>query len=82
VVADRGAEAIAAFEQHLALVGEVAEERALGESGARRDLGHGGLVVAPLGIELERRLLQASGGIRLPTTHARNATAITANVIA
>jgi len=74
-------ELVAALEEHLALVGEVAEERALGEPGAGGDLGHGGLLVAPLGVELERRLLQTPGGIWFPTTHARDATAMTATDI-
>ena len=69
------------LEEHLALVGEVAEERALGESGARGDVGHGGLLVAALGVELERGLLQAPGGVWFPTTHARDARAMTATDI-
>ena len=56
-------------EEDLAFVGEVAEERALGEPGAFGDLGRGRLVVAPLGEELERRLFESSPPVGLPSAH-------------
>ena len=44
-------------EEHLSFVGEVPEERALGQPRSRRDLGGGGLVEPPLGEEGKSRLL-------------------------
>ena len=56
---------VRAPEEDLALVGEVTEEGALGEPGAFGDLGRRGLVVAPLGEELERRLFESSRARRV-----------------
>ena len=56
-------------EQHLALVGEVAEEGALGQAGTIGDLGDGRLLVTAFGVELERGLLEAAGRIWQPSTH-------------
>ena len=53
-------------EQHLALVGEVAEERALGEVGARGDLRRRRLVIAALGEQVERGGRQAFTGVGFP----------------
>ena len=50
-----------AGEEHLALVVEVAEEGALGESGALCDVRDGHLVEAALEVELHGCLLQAAG---------------------
>ena len=62
---------VLAAEQHFALVGEVAEERPLGQSRALGDLGDGRLVESAFGVELERRLLQATARVGLPPTHVR-----------
>jgi hypothetical protein len=58
-----------AVEQDLALVGVVAEERALGQSGPHGDLRHGGLLEPLLGVELHGRLCQPAASVRLPSTH-------------
>ena len=58
-----------AGEQHLALVGEVAEEGALGEPGPLGDLGDGGLLEAVLDVELQRRLREPAACVRLPSAH-------------
>ena len=59
----RSLEPVGAGEQHLALVGEVAEERPRGQPGALGDLGHGGLLVAALEEQLHRGL-RAGGHVR------------------
>src|SRR5487761_838002 len=59
-----------AREQHLALVGEVAEESPLGQSRPGRDLRYRGLVETALDIELERCPLESAARVRLPATHA------------
>ena len=59
-----------AREQHLALVGEVPEERALGEPRPLGDLRHRGLLEPALAVELERRLLEPAARVRLPSSHA------------
>ena len=59
-----------AAEQHLALVGEVPEERALGQPGALGDLGDGGVLEPTLAVERERGLLEPAPAVRLPTRHA------------
>ena len=59
-----------AREQNLALVGEVPEERSLGQPGPLGDLRHGGLLEPALAVERERRLLEPAACVRLPTTHA------------
>src|SRR5208282_5760518 len=56
-------------EQHLALVGEMAKEGALGESRPRGDVLHGGLGVAALLEELPRSLFEPSPRIRFPSPH-------------
>jgi hypothetical protein len=45
------------------------EERALGQSGPRGDLGHRGLLEPLLGIQRHGRLRQSAGRVRLPPTH-------------
>ena len=57
-------------EEHLALVGEVPEEGALGQPGALGDLRGGGLVEAAFGEQCERGLLQTASAVRFPSTHA------------
>ena len=52
---------LGAGEQHLALVGEVAEEGACGDPGPLGDLGDGRLLVAALDVELQRRLAEPAG---------------------
>jgi hypothetical protein len=59
-----------AREQDLALVGEVPEEGPLREPRTLGDLRHRGLLEPALGIELQRRLLQAATRVRLPPAHA------------
>src|SRR5271165_1187 len=59
-------EMLRAREEHLPLVREVVEERALGEAGARSDVLDGGLAVAALGEELHRRFGEPSARIRFP----------------
>jgi hypothetical protein len=56
-------------EQNLALVGEVAEERPLGQPRALRDLGDRGLREAALAVELQRGLLEPSTRVWLPSSH-------------
>ena len=56
---DEGLELLGAREEHLALVGEVAKERALGEAGAGGDVADGGVVVAALVEQLQGGVLQA-----------------------
>ena len=58
-----------AREQHLALVGKVAEERSLGKPRPLGDLLDRDLLESALAIEVERRLLEAAARIRLPSTH-------------
>ena len=58
-------------EQHLALVGEVPEERPRGQSGPVGDLGHGGLLVPALDVQLHRCLAEPTARVRLPSTHGR-----------
>jgi hypothetical protein len=55
---ERGAEGGFAVEEHLPLVGEVPEERALGDPCAFGNLRGRGRVVASLQVQLERGLLQ------------------------
>lgn len=62
-------EGVGASEQYLALVGEVPKERALGEPRSLSDLRHGGLVEPVLTVELQGCLLEATGGVGLPSTH-------------
>src|SRR5262249_50547946 len=57
-------------EQDLALVGEVAEERALRQTGARRYLRHRGLVEPALAVERERGALKSAAAVWLPSTHS------------
>jgi hypothetical protein len=47
----------------------VPEERPRGDAGALGDLGHGGLLVALVDEELQGRLAQSSGSVRLPSGH-------------
>jgi hypothetical protein len=61
---------LGAVEQHFPLVGEVAEEGALGDAGASGDVRDGRLLEAVLGVEVERRPPQPSARIRLPSSHA------------
>jgi hypothetical protein len=72
-VADAGASASAllhlAGEHDLALVGEVAVERPLGQPGALRDLRHRRLVEAAIAVELEGRLSKAAACVGLPAGH-------------
>jgi hypothetical protein len=57
----------AAAEQHLALVGEVAEERPLRQAGPLGDLGDRGALVAALDVQLQGGLLEAPSCVRLPS---------------
>ena len=57
-------------EQHLALVREVPEERALGQPGTLGDLGNGGGLESTLAVERERGLLEPAAAVGLPTRHA------------
>ena len=57
-------------EQDLALVGEVPEERSLGQPGPLGDLRHRGLLEPALAVELQGRLLEPAARVRLPSTHA------------
>jgi len=61
---------VLAAEQDLPLVGEVPEERALGQPGAVRDFGHGRGVEAVLGEQGERGTLEALPRVRFPSGHA------------
>ncbi len=58
-----------AVEQHLALVGEMAEERARGQPCALGNGGHGGLFVADLAEQFDGGLAKAARRVRLPATH-------------
>jgi len=60
---------VGAVEQDLALIGEVPEERPLGQPGSGGDVGHRGLVEATFGEHLRRGLLQPAARIRLPPAH-------------
>jgi 4-carboxymuconolactone decarboxylase len=60
---------VLAAEQYLPLVGEVPEERALGQPGAVRDLGHGRGVEAVLGEQGERGAFEAFPRVRFPAGH-------------
>ena len=62
-------ELIRAGEEDLALVGEMPEERALGQPGTVGDLGDGGLLKAALVLQLEGRLGQPALGVGLPSAH-------------
>ena len=62
-------ELVLAGEEHLALVGEVAEERPLGQPGGRGDLRHRGAVEPLLGESLEGGGLQPLARARLPPHH-------------
>ncbi|KUI28624.1 hypothetical protein AU194_19250 [Mycobacterium sp. GA-2829] len=68
-------------EEHLALVGEMAEERPLRQAGAFSDLRHRRLVEAAFGVQRQGRLLEATLSIRLPAAHGGNTTGMTAAVI-
>jgi hypothetical protein len=56
-------------EQHLALVGEVAEEGPLGEPRALGDVGHGRLVEAALAVQLHGGLLEPLARVGFPSGH-------------
>jgi hypothetical protein len=60
---------ILAPEQHLPFIGEVPEERSLGQACPLGDLCNCGLVESALGVELKGRLLQAAARIGLPPAH-------------
>ena len=62
-----------AREQHLALVGEVPEERSLGQPGPLGDLGDRGLLEPALAVELQRRLLEPAARVWLPSAHVLDA---------
>ena len=53
----------------------------LGEPGALGDLGDRRLVESPLGVELERRLLEATARVGLPPASCSDLTGMTATVI-
>ena len=57
-------------EQHLAFVGEVAEERALRDARPLGDLRDGGAVEPALAVEREGRPLKPATTVSLPSTHA------------
>ena len=57
-------------EQDLALVDEIAEERALAEARALRDLGHRRLRVTSLAVKRERGLFEPAARVWLPAPHA------------
>ena len=59
-----------AVEEDLALVGEVAEERALGDACALGDVLDGRLLEPALGVQLQRHAREAAARVRLPSTHA------------
>ena len=63
-----------AAEQHLALVGEVAEERALRHARALGDLGDGGVLEPALAVEGEGGLLEPAPAVGLPSRHAADPT--------
>ena len=56
-------------EEHFSLVGEVPEEGALGQARPGRDLRGSGLVEPPLRVEGQRRFLEPSPAVRLPSAH-------------
>ena len=58
-----------AREQHLALVGEVPEERSLREPGPLGDLRDRGLLEASLAVERERCLGEPAAAVRFPASH-------------
>ena len=60
---------LAAAEQHLAFVGEVAKERALGQPRGGGDLGDRRVLVSLLIKQGDRGRRQAASGIRLPPRH-------------
>jgi uncharacterized protein (DUF2252 family) len=68
-VGEQSGQHVLPAEQHLSLVREMPEERALGQSGAVRDLGHGRGVVPVLGEQSERGTLEAFARVRLPSAH-------------
>jgi nucleoside-diphosphate-sugar epimerase len=65
---------VLADEQHLAFVGNVAEERALGQPCPLGDLDHGRVLVALLGEQLKCGAHEARPGVRLPAGHAPQST--------
>src|ERR1700691_3369266 len=62
-------ETLRAREEHLPLVREVVEERALREARARSDVLDGGLAVTALGEELHRRFGEPAARVRFPARH-------------
>jgi len=62
-------QALGPREQHLALVGEVAEERALREPRALGDFDHCRLLEPALAEELQGGALQALASVRFPAAH-------------
>ena len=62
-------ESLRAAEEHLFLVGEVAKEGALRETGAFGDLGDGRLVESLFAVEDEGGLGEPSLTVRFPTHH-------------
>jgi hypothetical protein len=62
---------LGAAEEHFTLVGEVAEEGSLGESGSLRDLRHRGLLEAAIGVERQRRLLEPAARRHRPPSPTR-----------
>ena len=69
VVDEHPLEHVLAGEEHLALVGEVAEEGPLGEARPARDLGDRGRVEPALGEERQGRRLQALARTGFPAGH-------------
>jgi hypothetical protein len=61
-----------AAEQDFPLVGEVTKKGALGHPRPSCDLGGRRLVESPFCIERERRLLQSTAAVRLPSAHGLN----------
>ena len=68
-------------EQHLALVGEVPEERSLGHPARCGDLGNGGVLEPALAVEGEGGLFEPAPAVRLPTRHAAILVVMTATDI-
>ena len=64
---DEFLQGIPAAEQNLALVGEVPEERSLGQSRPLRDLRHRGLLEASLAVEGKGRLHEPAARVRFPS---------------
>ena len=58
--------------EHLSLVREVTEERALRDPGPLCDFGGRRLVESSLGVESEGGLLEPSATVRLPSTHGHD----------